>query len=620
MPFRTTTSVIALIGALVATPATAQEVEEITLSTSGTALINATTRILDGQSEISVRRADLDAVLKTLQIRDTEQSRFRIDLAGPSRAAAAFDGSPFSPENLSTPEAILRAMRGRKVAISSDGVTHQGHVTGVETRECDAGNCAFVTLMTEDRRVARVRISEDVRVALLGDGDRDALTRAIDALDDMTISDRITMNLESSVSRDRDVGLTLIQDAQPWRTAWRAISDGETVRLTGRSIIENRSGWAWEDVKLTLATGEVQTLSPELYNPSVTADRGSPGASSMSLANARSTSADMMELQAVTAAAPKMQQSQSFSRYTLPDPVSLEPGEMAVLPFLTEDLPNARGLRHRGGRGATHPEVVLTIENPLPLRLPGGVLTLYEDARGHAGDAEVPEIPANGETTVRFAQDTAVEVREERSSENLVRNMRISDGVLRITETMRREVTYRFIGAADGDRTVTLEHPIRSGWRTRTPGGERQADYTAWDVEVPEEGETLFKVTEEQPRTNLVRIGDLDGEDLTRWSRTAPDASVRKTLERIATTRSEIADKERLIKNLDDQRDGLIDDQDRVLKLLRSLGNASSNRQARVERVEDIEARIGTLRDRIRSARKEQEELRDRMRRLMDAA
>lgn len=615
MKFRLTRYLAACAGALIAASAHAQEIRTITLSSSGTALINATNAMTDGVARISVRDEDLDAVLKTLQVRDPEGGSVRLGLAGPSRAAAAFDGLPYAPENLSSPEAFLRALRGRPVEVSSWSSSVTGRVTGVSSESCDEAPCSFVTLMT-DAGVKRVRLSRDATVTPMNPEDLENLRRATRALAALDGADRVNLDIESSVAKDRDVNLTLIQDAQPWRTAWRGTSRGDDLRLTGWAIVENRSGWAWDDVELTLATGAVQTLSPEIYDPSG-APRNPVSKRNDLMEMARDNQAESLRASAVsasTAPAPVMKQSRSFSRYTLPDPVTLAPGEMAVLPFITEDLENARGLRYRGGSGAQHPDIVLTIKNPLPLRLPGGVLTLYEDARGHAGDARVPEIPAGGEETVRFAKDTAIEVREDRNMNEIVRNVSVSDGIVRVTETLRRITRYRVTGAAEAARTVEIQHPTRSNWSVRTPRGERSADYVSWKIDVGKDEEEKLEVVEESPRVNSVRIGDLENTKLLRWSRSAPDPKVRRKLEEVARFRRAIAENERLIDVLEDRRERLISDQKRLLDMVDTLGTSGSTGRERVERIDDLESRITDVQERAESVRSDIDDQRDRIR------
>ena len=298
------------------------------------------------------------------------------------------------------------------------------------------------------------------------------------------------------------MGLVYLQDAPLWRTAWRAVDTEDGIRLIGWAVVENTTGIDWDDIQLTLATGSVRAIEARLYARTYAhreqagdipppAARWSPprrnsGAPSPRWRKQAGRPRWPTWPKARCPVSVSADDGDSFSRFTLDTPVTLAAGQMMSVPFLSEDLPDARLVLYRGGQGDRHPVIALSLENPLPLRLPAGVLTLYEDGRGHAGDAMIPELAPGATEIVDFARDTAVEVREETTSTEAVREMRIAGGMLHVSEDLERRVTYRIEGAADDAREVTIDHPRRAGWRVSSATGpEERPDAWRWVVRGP---------------------------------------------------------------------------------------------------------------------------------------
>jgi hypothetical protein len=135
----------------------------------------------------------------------------------------------------------------------------------------------------------------------------------------------------------RDVRLAWLQEAPVWRTAWRAVDDGDGVRLTGWAVIENATGRDWHAVRLTLATGAVRTIAPDLY-----ARRHGWREPAAAPAFARTLAAPESLMADTAVAEVAAADSDSVTRFTLEAPVTLAAGQMLSLPFLSETLPEAR--------------------------------------------------------------------------------------------------------------------------------------------------------------------------------------------------------------------------------------------------------------------------------------
>ncbi|MCC5984990.1 MAG: hypothetical protein JJU42_11555 [Rhodobacteraceae bacterium] len=588
---------------LLALPLAAEpRVEAVTLSTAGTALIEAALPLEQGRAALDLRRADIDAFLKSVVVGDPAGSVIHLRLPGPAAFDDAFAALPLAPEDLRGMATLLDAMAGASVTVDRRGVETQGVVMGVSNRPCEHGPCPVLTLRDDAGALRAFDLDDSLSLRFDDTADAAIIDSALAALRLGRDPQALTATFHSDDPEGREVSLQWLQSAPVWKTAWRAVDTGGGLALTGWAVIENTTGQDWDAVQLTLATGAVQTLRADLYDR-----RDAPAFDQFDrvgiLQSAPSPAARMAPEAAEAAVAETVvDDGESFSRFTLTEPVTLAAGEVISLPFLRETLGDARRLVFRGGSGARHPMIALDLENPLPLRLPAGVLTFYDGARGHAGDAQVPELAPGARAVLDFARDTGISLREDVAQTETLTELRIADGMARLTEDRVRRTTYRIEGAADGDRRLTLEHPRRGTWTITTPGGDDLLDTTRFMIDVPA-GETVtFEVTERQPRRREVALARVDSAQLALWMRDAPDAETRALLADLTALRRNLAEAQREARRLRTETEALIAEQARLVDLIVALDDDTAASRDRRARVDALDARITEATDAARAS------------------
>lgn len=601
LPFCRAALPLALLPLLALPLAAEPRVEAVTLSTAGTALIEAALPLDQGRAALELRRADIDAFLKSVVVGDPAGSVIHLRLPGPAAFDDAFAALPLVPEDLRGMANLLDAMAGVSVTVDRRGVETQGVVLGVTDRPCEHGPCPVLTLRDGAGALRTFDLDDSLSVRFEDAGDAAMIDAALAALRLGRDPQALTATLHSDNADARAISLHWLQSAPVWKTAWRAVDTGTGLALTGWAVIENTTGQDWDAVQLTLATGAVQTLRADLYDR-----RSAPAFDQFdrvgSLRAAPSSAARIAPEAADAAVADTVaDDGESFSRFTLTEPVTLAAGEVISLPFLRETFSDARRLVYRGGGGARHPMIALDLENPLPLRLPAGVLTFYDGARGHAGDAQVPELAPGARAVLDFARDTGVEVREDVAQTETLTELRIADGMARLTEDRVRRTTYRIEGAAEGDRRLTLEHPRRGTWTITTPGGDELLDATRFMLDVSA-GETVtFEVTERQPRRREVALARVDSAQLALWMQQAPDAGTRALLADLAALRRDLAEAQREARRLRGEAEALIAEQARLVDLIVALDDDTAASRDRRARVDALDARITEATDTARA-------------------
>lgn len=601
--------ILSLSGLVLAFPLAAEtSINAVTLSTAGLAMIEAEGQLGVEPMRLSVARGDIDDFLKSLWVLDPAGGVPYVTMTGPGSFEDAFAHFPFGPEDVTDPVRLFGTMVGAPLVVERRGESWQGLNMGVTQRPGEHGTINVLNLQGDDGVMHSFVMDDALGVRFAEAADQATLTEALRAWRGAANPRRIELTLDSDNETPREVGLVYLQNAPLWRTAWRAVDTPEGIRLIGWAVVENTTGIDWQDVQLTLATGSVRAIEAQLYArtyarreqalepqaapPMVTAAaplyRGAIGAMAEAAGAPSIAMQDSMASVQVTA-----DDGDSFSRFTLDTPVTLPAGQMMSVPFLSELLPDARLVLYRGGQGDRNPVIALSLENPLPLRLPAGVLTLYEDGRGHAGDAMIPELAPGATEVVDFARDTAVEVREESTNTETLREMRIVDGILTVTEDLERRVTYRIEGAPDAEREVTIDHPRNPGWNvSSTTGAEERPDAWRWVVAVGAGERASLTVTERQPRLRRMGVIDMDLNTLAYWEGRAEDAQVRELLAQVGQLRREILDAENEQRRQAGEVQTLEREQQRLVSLIVQLGDDSQANRDRRARVDAIDGAI----------------------------
>lgn len=609
-------ALLALSGLVLALPLSAETaIRGVTLSTAGLAMIEASGQMGATPIRLSVARAEIDDFLKSLWVIDPAGAVPFVTMTGPGSFEDSFAHLPFGPQDVTDPARLMTAMIGAPLIVERRAETWTGLNMGVSERPCGYARCTVLNLHGDDGALHSFVMDDALSVRFSDMADQAVLSAALRAWRGSANPRRVELALGSDDPGAREVGLVYLQNAPLWRTAWRAVDTPEGIRLIGWAVVENTTGIDWHDIRLTLATGSVRAIQARLYArryanreqadaempadmPLVAATiaRSGLAAAPLSRAEAEGSMADSTASVQITA-----DDGDSFSRFTLDTPVTLAAGQMMSVPFLSELLPDARLTLYRGGSGAAHPSIALALENPLPLRLPSGVLTLYEDGRGHAGDAMIPELAPGATETVEFARDTAVDIREDVSATESLRAMRLVNGLLHVTEDLERRTTYRIEGAPAEDRAITIDHPRRSDWSVTAPmDAQERPDAWRWVVPVAAGESASLTVTEHQPRLRRVGLLDIDLNTLAFWQSRATDPQIGGVLAQLADLRGQITEAEGDQRRLATLIQTLEGEQARLVNLIVQLGDdsqANRNRRARVDAIDAEIARAQAGRD-----------------------
>lgn len=563
----------------------------------------------DPRLVLSVPQAQVDDVLKSLRI-GGEVASAEIRLDGSAPVEDAFARLPVGPGEIGDLAALLDAMPGTPVTVHGPAGFEpvSGRVMGVTREGCETGPCVPTLLLRTEDGLVTLALDPSRRVVLAEPSLRARVDEALEALARNGAASDRTLVIETE--SEGPVSLAYVVPAPAWKTAYRAVTgaDGAT-RLQAWAVLENVSGADWDGVRLTLSSGAPKTLQAELtardwrardaYEAQGSLKRGVPQLMVAERADAFMSleAAPMAELAPETVTRDRGLDS----RFTFPDPVDLDQGEMISLPFLSEEVPVERTLVWRGQlRDRTgNPDLVLRVENPLPIRLPAGIMTV-SDETGYLGDAAFPVLVPGDAADVPFGQDQRVEIRETVSERSAERRVTVSRGAVRISERWVRSTDYRVSAPSGEAPALTVLHPEEPGWAVSGVSPAQISDTSPSEgdrvhrFELPA-GAVRLMVEEERPRTEIWQVSELPRERLVSLLTDRVSPEDRARLERILEAMDLVSRVRDDLSRVAEDRDRAVSDQERARRMMGSAPSGSDMEGRFRTSVLELEDRIGEL-------------------------
>lgn len=630
-------------------PASAADLElrRVLLSTGGVGYFEHEARVSgDAALDLTVRLDQVDDVLKSIVVYDDRGGVGTVSLPGLEPLDTAFRDLPFGVEDLSSPAALLGAMRGERVrAVGAREV--EGRLLSVtpETMRLPDGTGIVerhrVTLLTT-AGVRHVILEDTDTLAFADPAVQAQVDRALAALARQGDRSRRTLSIRTTGTGDRTVRVGYVVAAPLWKATYRLTlppSGAETGDLQGWAVLENLSGSDWREVDLTVVSGNPVTFRQDLYAPYFverptvpvevqgrvlpTPDEGAVAAPETFADHDRAKT----EARAAAPPAPAMAAPMAMSRpaaaprpaepqaaestdaatqvvFRYPRPVTLADGGSLMMPIVARAVPAERLDLYQPGTQPRHPLAAVRLTNDADSGLPPGVLTLYErtpptDAVAYVGDARLSTLPLGEERLLSFAVDRKVTVDRLEEPDRTLSRATIADGALQLTVTERQRTAYTIAGPVGEERTVLVEHPRRPGWTLTEPAGTNpgatEAAYRI-PVAVPAGATARLTVVMERPRVERLVLADLDPARVQVYASSAEmPKPVRDALARLLSLRAGQADRVQAVERLEAERTSVLDEQERLRENLSKLPRDSDLFRRTLDKMGAAESRLEEL-------------------------
>lgn len=290
-----------------------------------------------------------------------------------------------------------------------------------------------------------------------------------DVPESVPFQDSLALTLSVANGGEQALNLTYQMNGLSWSASYvaRLDRDAEQLSIRGQAQIQNNTGKRWKHVGMALIAGEV--------------NRTHEGARLMSMSAAAKTAAPGMQAESAG----------GYYRYTLEDPVTLDPGEQRnVTLFERQTIEVERQFVLTGswrqstnsGRRA-HASIRLRFENTLDKPLPAGPMRVYgaEEQPMLLGAAHISNTPKKGVVTLALGQ--AFDITAERVTTEVDQ-----DGSAR---EFQRKITLH--NASERAVEVRVVERVPGDWKVLSATADYDkvdAHHIAWTVSVPAEGST----------------------------------------------------------------------------------------------------------------------------------
>jgi hypothetical protein len=654
-------------------------VNSVILSTSGLANFEHRAHVEgNAKLEFPVRFEQVDDILKSLIVFDKRGRIGGVTLPGKQPLAQVFKDLPFTQEQLNNPMTLLNAYQGAQVSLTGPSLKATGKLLQVVPEEETLG---------EDKTITRNRISimtdQGIKTAIMEDLSsvsfddakiRDEVSRALDAIRENGTAERRMLTVSLLGEGDRDVTLSYVVDAPLWKTAYRMVvpEAGEKKGLLqGWAVVENMTASDWNNVDLTLVSGNPVTFRQQLYQsyyvsrPEIPVqvfgrvmprvDQGivatakdmqaeneessdapppPPGrmgmlkrkgwtpmsggrtagegqvmsAMSMDAAPAEAAmpaSVPVNGMGNLAAAANAAQSSEATTQvlFRFPDHFDLKSGQSMMVPFVSREVPMERISLYQPETHPTHPLAAVEIKNDGESGLPPGVLTLYEESdllkgTSFVGDAQLPVTGQGEKRLVSYALDSKTSIDRADKSASVQDKIAIESGIMRISFRSRNETNYTVKAPEKEARVVILEHPrMGADYQIVTPDPkdvEVTADHYRIRVELKAGEKKVVPIVLENQLWQSYSLSGMGTEQLAAYATTQGklDAETRKVFQKLADKRREMDALDQRGYALDNERQNIFSDQERVRENLKSLTAKSEVQQKYLDKLNDQEDQI----------------------------
>ncbi len=489
-------------------------------------------------------REAMDDVLKSLVVLEIGEGRVRgIDYERPE----SWSGRRIELTAGRTLRDLLSELRGRRVRVAlRDESTAEGVVVGLDEPSSDEPmGHALLTLYRADVRQLAIHKLGDVRGVQLLDTAADEVAWSLRSGGDTNETRAATIQLDPG---KHELLIAYLAPAPSWRVSYRLLvenlgQEAPDLLLQGWGLIDNVLDEDLTDVRLTLVAGRPVSFRYPLYEPQQPVrpliedivPQAAPmpkrhmarsamlmtGAEAAPLAFAAMSDEAYPDISGMIEAAPAAAEGESqgaLFRYDVREPISVGRGRSALVPLLNLRTSCRRELVYRGAAGEKHPLVTVRFDNTSGLTLERGPATIVEQ-RSYGGEAVINWTPEGGAVVVRYAQALELSVREDRSTAQNTRRLRLGRDVL-IHEVEEALTTiYTASNTASEERIVTIEHPRRHPFEIydTTQPSELTSEKACWQIPVPARGEAALRVRERRLIERREEIRSISFEQLRRY-------------------------------------------------------------------------------------------------------
>jgi hypothetical protein len=669
----------ALIAAAALTLSAAElPVSRVVLYKNGLALFERSGAVKPGEPvRLEFKKSEMDDVLKTLVLTSSAGAvtHLRYELDEPlDRRLADIGLSIPNGVNLAT---LLDQMRGARIVLGTTGGPVEGVVvSGRIAQQAQQAQKLELTFLTISGELRIIDLDGVSSVKLADDRLQKRLTDALAAYQQAQSQERKSLWVETNGAAGTLLARYLVP-APMWKSAYRlAFTDKDDATIEGWAIVENKSDSDWNNVQLTVVSGQPISFISSLYEPKYVqrqdlepaenvaqfnhlerfaalqkaprvfdgsklqspAHMNAPGMARLPLPPADAVGVvggvpggvvggmlgsvnESVEVASSVEPDTEAQEVGELFEYHFSRPASVKAGESLLLPFVQQKITARQVYIWDSGEGV-HPQRAAKLTNSTGKTLDGGPVTVYTP-EGYTGESLLSTFKAGDKRFLSFAIDLGTRVTTKfDTGAQVIRSFKAERGLLTTKSVLEMHTTYTVSNVDAKEKALLISHPAGDPELISPKPEEKSDQRYLFAVTVPAAGSTSLTVVEQRPLQESVSIMGLNADQIVAWiaaRKLSPEA--RQKLEALAAKKRDLSDASALIQQLEARINALSADEGRLRSNIQSLNSVVSQRPQVEKWAADLAAKEVTILDqqaRLDEARKKTATLESELAQLVE--
>jgi predicted transcriptional regulator len=565
---------------------------------------------------------------------------------------------------------LLKQMMGVKIGLKAGTEELTGRILGVETTKEKENNVErekrFLVLLQEDA-IKTVNLTDIKKLQTLDEDVNKDINYFIDTVYDSRRKNKKTLNLQFRGTGEREVAISYTVEVPVWKTSYRLNYSEENLWIQGWALVDNMSDEDWVDINLTLIAGLPISFRHDLYSarymwrPEIKV-KETAGVAPVSLEEEMEVEGEKREAYekpkyameeeprpmapspapkllaksapgttggaydsfapATTAAASVSTESAKageFFFYSISTPVTIRRNHSALVPFIYTEIEGKKILVYNESARVGNPVSCIEVKNTSGLTLEEGPVTVYEE-NSYVGECMLPFMVDGDKRLLAYAVDQGVAVNKEvKSQYESVHEVIVRGSVIETYYYQINETKYTLKNKGDEEKEVIIEHPKEYGfepWKTEK-FEEETPNYYRWKVALEPRKSQEFTVKLRRLLSSLLNVIGLNTaiiEDY--FNRGLITGEENSFLKRISELQSQVNEIELEMNDLQREKQGIFEYQERLRENLKVLGNTRQEAELKERYISTLSAqedRIQEIETRLKELNKKREDIKQEM-------